>query len=232
MESHARLAISVEGMSAPVHPLMSRYLEAVLSGDREEALRVVLEEGFRKGESARVLDLDVVAATQREIGRLWQENKISVADEHQATAISQIVLSHLYPSLERAARVHKRVLVACVEGELHDMAARIATDLLDSYGFDTTFLGASCPTKELPPKIHQVKADALALSVTMSFHVHAAEEAVRWLRTVLPAAFPIILGGEAAIAIPTSIEGAIVSRGTAADLARTLREALGVPEVV
>lgn len=221
-------------MSAPIHPLMSRYLEAVLAGDRNEALRIVLEEGFRKGESARVLDLDVVAAAQREIGRLWQENRITVADEHQATAISQIVLSHLYPSFERGDRIGKRVLVACVDGELHDMAARIATDLLDSYGFDTTFLGASCPTSELPPKIRQVKADALALGVTMTFHIQAAREAVRFLRTQLGPDFPIVLGGEAAIAIPdaASFEGAIVSRGSAADLARTLRHALGVPEVV
>ena len=220
-------------MSAPVHPLLAHYLAAVLAGDRDEALRVVIDDGMKRGMAVRDLDLDVVAAAQREIGRLWQENRISVADEHQATAISQVVLAHLYPSLERAPRVHRRVLVACIEGEMHDMAARIASDLLDSYGFDTVFLGANCPTDSLAEKVRSTGSDALALSVTMTFHIVTARRAVRQLRAELGPDFPILIGGEAAIAIPdeSSFEGAIVSRGSsAADLAKRLRSLLGVEE--
>ncbi len=36
---------------------------------------------------------DVIQKTQREIGRLWQENRITIADEHVATAISQLALA-------------------------------------------------------------------------------------------------------------------------------------------
>ena len=220
-------------MSAPVHPLLARYLAAVLAGDRTEALRVVVDDGMARGVSARELDLDVVAAAQREVGRLWQENKISVADEHQATAIAQVVLAHLYPSLERAERVNRKVLVACVEGEMHDMAARIATDFLDSYGFDTVFLGTSCATSGLVETIRSTNADALALSVTMVFHVDTARRAVKHLRAELGPDFPILVGGEAVMAITddASFEGAIVSRGTAADLATRLRSLLGVESV-
>ena len=132
----------------------------------------------------------------------------------------------------RGPRLNRTVLVACVEGEMHDMAARIATDLLDSYGFDTVYLGANCPTDQLVPKIRSAHADALALSVTMTFHVATALRTVERLRSELGPDFPIIIGGEAAIAIPhdASFAGAIVSRGTGADLAKRLRSLLGVDD--
>ncbi|HET7402993.1 MAG TPA: B12-binding domain-containing protein, partial [Usitatibacter sp.] len=61
--------------------LFGRYLEAQLSGDRREAVRLVLEEGIGEGHSVRTLQAGVVQAAQREIGRLWQQNRISIAQE-------------------------------------------------------------------------------------------------------------------------------------------------------
>lgn len=204
--------------------LLPRYLAAQLAGDRREAVRLVVEEGLKGGLSARSIHLDVVAEAQREIGRLWQENRISVADEHQATAISQVVLSHLYGALERAPRLGKRVVVACVPGELHDMSARMASDLLESYGFDVAFLGASVPIPALLGKLRT--ADALALSVTMTFHIGAAREVVAEVRAALGERYPIVVGGEAAKGLV--IDGARISHGSALDLAAALEEVLRV----
>jgi len=208
------------------HPLAARYLAAQLSGDRREALRIVLEEGLARGMSAHEIHLDVVAVAQREIGRLWEENKISVADEHQATAISHVVLSHVYPSLVREPSTGRRVVVACVEGELHDMGARIAADLLDAAGFDVTYLGANVPTTSLVSKLRDVRADALALSVTMAFHVGSARDTVARVRLALGASFPIVASGLKHF--EGSLDGARLSTGSALDLVATIREALGV----
>src|SRR5688572_4354269 len=111
--------------------LRSDYLAALLHGERRAALKLVVEHGVRLG--ARVDDLHsaVIQECQREIGRLWQENLISIAQEHQATAISQLVLAHLYDLAPRAADNDKRVVVACVEGELHDFPSRLVADALD-----------------------------------------------------------------------------------------------------
>jgi MerR family transcriptional regulator, light-induced transcriptional regulator len=218
-------------MVAASHPLMSRYLAAQLAGDQREALRLVVDEGIGKGMTVREIHLNVVAEAQRELGRLWQENRITVADEHQATAISQLVLSHVYASLQRDQRIGKTIVVACVEGEQHEMAARIAADMLESAGFDVAFLGANVPTWSLVHKIRAVRADALALAVTMTFHLKAARDAITSIRETLGAEFPILVGGEAVVAAPDldAFLGVRVSRGSALNLLSTARRALGVP---
>jgi methanogenic corrinoid protein MtbC1 len=124
--------------------LRERYLAAQLRGDRRAALQVITEEGPRAGLDAAHLSR-VIGDAQREVGRLWQEDRISVAEEHIATAISQIALSFVYQLAKPRTPNGKRVLVACVEGELHDFPARLAADALDLAGFEVSFTAVMRP---------------------------------------------------------------------------------------
>ena len=75
---------------AVLEELREQFLAAQLAGDRREALRVVVEKGLQGANlAATELAVGVVAEAQRKIGELWQRNRISVADEHMATAIAQ-----------------------------------------------------------------------------------------------------------------------------------------------
>jgi len=58
--------------------LRARYLAAQLSGDRREAMRIVIVDGLERGVSVRELSDDVVGGAQREIGALWQRNELSI----------------------------------------------------------------------------------------------------------------------------------------------------------
>src|SRR5262249_4416722 len=108
--------MSADGTTArpALGELRARYLAAQLAGSRREALRLVLDEGLARGVPALDVELEVIQEAQREIGRLWQENAITVAEEHMATAISHMALSHLYEHAPRASTNGKKVLVACV----------------------------------------------------------------------------------------------------------------------
>jgi len=176
-------------------PLSRRYLAAQLAGDRREALRLILDEGISRGVDATVLYLDVVQEAQREIGRLWQADRVTVAQEHLATSISQLVMAHLYPHLRRKPRNGKRALVACVEGELHDMGGRMGADFLETAGFDVLFLGANCPTASLVSLVAAQRPDLVGLSATMSFHLEALARAIEEIRAVTGPSFPIVVGG-------------------------------------
>lgn len=176
--------------------LRTRYLAAQLRGDRREALRLVLEEGLASGASVRELSDAVVGAAQRELGEKWQRNEVSIAEEHMATAISNLVLAQLYERAEPAPANGKRILVACVEGELHELPARLVADALDTAGFQVRFLGASVPADTLVAMITSYRPDLLALSATMSFHASALREAVSRVRETHPT-LPIAVGGGA-----------------------------------
>ncbi len=187
-----------EATSVRLTALRGRYLAAQLQGDRREALRLIIQEGLEAGASVMDVQLKVIQEAQREIGRLWQENAISVAQEHMATAISTVALSHLYDRAARAPSNGKTVLVACVEGELHDFPARLVADALDLAGFEVRYLGASVPTDSLLRALEDMRPDLLALSVTMAFNVPALRRAVARVRAEA-GALPLAVGGGACL---------------------------------
>lgn len=174
--------------------LTDAYLRATLAGDAAEALRLAMEQGLSAGVSAAELELRMILPAQHEVGRLWQENRISVAQEHLATSISQLVMSHLYAHLPRPQPNGRRVLVACVEGEMHDLGARMGADFLEMSGFDVRFMGANVPAERLCAAVREHKPDLLGLSATVSVHWPALADAVAKVRTVAPM-LPIVIGG-------------------------------------
>lgn len=176
--------------------LFSRYLDAQLAGDRRTALRVVLDEGLAAGHPVESLQAHVVRAAQEEIGRLWQQNRISIAEEHMATAISHVVASRLFEEAKPRPRLERRVVVACVEGEFHEFPARLVADFLDLGGFDVLYLGANVPTDHLASMLEEARPDLLALSVTMSFNVPALRAALQRIRARFPS-LPVLAGGHA-----------------------------------
>ena len=176
--------------------LCERYVAAQLAGDRREALRLVLEDGLAQGHDVGELQARVVQAAQREIGRLWQINRISIAQEHMATAISHVVMSRLFDEARADPRLGKKIVVACIEGEYHEFPARIVADFLDLGGFDVRYLGANVPTDDLMRMLREEKPDLLALSVTMSFNVASLRRVVTRLRLEHPM-LPVLVGGHA-----------------------------------
>lgn len=181
-------------MTVSLAPLQESYLAAQLAGNRREALRLLVDEGILKGVPVTRLHLEVIQKAQWEIGRLWQENHISVAQEHMATAISQLALSHLYRHLPRDPSNGRMVMISCVEGELHELGARMASDFLEMAGFEVRFLGANVPTDHLVREVLEVKPNLLALSVTMTYHLPSLRAAVAAVREVSPL-LPMAVGG-------------------------------------
>jgi methanogenic corrinoid protein MtbC1 len=175
--------------------LRERYLTAQLAGDRREAMRLVLDEGLSKGE--RIVDLQskVIQSAQDELGRMWQQNRVTIAQEHMATAISELTLSALFEHAVPKASLGKKIVLACVEGEQHDLPARLVADLLDLEGFDVRFLGANVPHDDLVKTIVYERPDVIGLSVTMSFNVPQLRTAVERVRAVTDK--PIFIGGYA-----------------------------------
>ncbi len=192
---------SPSSISDNLSALTQRYLAAQLAGDRREALRLLVDEGLLRGIPLQDIHLKVIQPAQYEIGRLWQENRISVAQEHLATAISQLALSHLYRHLPRDPSNGKVVMLSCVEGELHEVGARVASDFLEMAGFDVRFLGANVPTSHLVRMVRDQTPDLLALSVTMTYHLPALRSALDQVRAAAPR-LPIAVGGLAFSWVP------------------------------
>lgn len=215
-------------MIAALDALRERYLRAQLSGDRREAVRLVTEDGLARGASVKEIQAGVIGAAQDEIGRLWQLNLVTIAQEHMATAISQLALAALFERAQPPPSRGKKIVIACVQGEQHDLPARLAADYLELDGFEVRFLGANVPHEDLGAIVRDEAPDVVGLSVTMSFNMAALREAITRLRVITAA--PIFVGGHAIELSRASAEalGVEVAGKAPDDLLATARRLAGV----
>ncbi len=162
--------------------LARQYLDALLRTDRHAASRMILAD-VEAGASVKDIYLNVFQPAQREIGRLWQTGRVTVAQEHYCSAATQLIMSQLYPYIFTGRRDKGRRLVACcVGGELHEIGLRMVADLLEMAGWDTYYLGANTPAATVLETLAQREADVLALSATIHFNIGALTELIDALR--------------------------------------------------
>jgi methanogenic corrinoid protein MtbC1 len=126
---------------------------------------------------------------------LWEQQKISVACEHLATAITERMMSLVQPQVFVGGCEHS-ILVACVADEYHQLGARMIADLCELRGWRGYFLGADTPLPDLLRAIEEHQPTVLGLSVSIFLNLPkllAAIDAVTQKYSELP----ILVGGQA-----------------------------------
>jgi len=205
--------------------LGASYLGAIRDGDRRRAFKVV-EDAHTAGLDLAATYLDLIQPALREIGRLWQLNLISVADEHLATAITQAAMARAY---ERAfawsTPLGRSLVAACVDVERHEVGLRMLCDLLDLEGWQTTYLGATVPVTSLVAMVQRRRPDAVAISAALSPHLLRVRAMVTAIREAMGDSCPlIIVGGRPFLENPSLATelGADATATNAADAVRVL----------
>ena len=123
-----------------------------------------------------------IAVPQYEIGRLWQTNRITVAEEHYCTAATQLIMSQLYPQIFASAKNGRTLIATCVAGDMHEIGVRMVADFFEMEGWNTYYLGANAPHSSVVATVIERKADVLAISATISCHVEAIRDLIRVVR--------------------------------------------------
>lgn len=161
--------------------LAQEYLQALLDSDRRRASELILD-AVQAGVPVKDIYLHVFQRSQYEIGRLWHLNRITIAHEHYCTAATQMVMSQLYPHIAVKRKGSRRMVAASVSGELHELGIRMVADFFEMAGWETLFLGANTPLPGIIKLLIEHKADVLAISATMTFHVSRVTAIIDALR--------------------------------------------------
>ena len=181
----------------PAGQLASRYLLAVLEGDRRKARETVLEVEPERMSIPQIY-LDVILPAQEEIGRMWLANEITVAEEHFATATTRSLMAQLLAKAPVRDAHGKTVMTAAVAGNRHDIGIQAVGDLLEMDGWKAIQLGADVPIGDLVAAIECFRADLLALSTTLSSHLPKLQETIEAVRNCdRCASIKILVGGRA-----------------------------------
>jgi methanogenic corrinoid protein MtbC1 len=180
-----------------LEPVCERYLEAALAGDRRLALALALD-ALALCPSPVELYERLFTRAQHELGRRWQDNRISVAHEHLASAVTQWVLVHLHARLPVAPGPLGKVVLFAVEGELHQLGLTLVADVLELDGWSVVLVGANTPTQAAVRAIEEHRPRAVGLGATMPASRAPTLEAVAALRVRWPS-LPLVLGGRALV---------------------------------
>ncbi|MFD7671557.1 cobalamin B12-binding domain-containing protein [Streptomyces anulatus] len=180
--------------SAPLDQLAEQLWEAVSSADEYTATELVLRM-LDDGADPETVLLDVVAKVQSRVGEEWAANRISVAQEHAATAINEraVAAVSVHPAA-RTAATRGRITVACVDGEWHGLPARLLAEVLKLRGWRVDYLGAQVPTPHLITHLHNTRADAVALSSSIATRLPTAHAAITACQAI---GVPVLVGGAA-----------------------------------
>lgn len=194
----AAVAACNQPLSAVVSPetVVVVFVQALLAGNRNAALNIA-RESVSDGKSVRDVYLYLLQPAMYEIGRLWQTNQITVAREHMATAITQYVMAQLFPLLGQSEGESRgRLVVAGVQGELHQIGAMMVADVLESDGWQVRFLGSNMPHSGILETMEQEAASVLCISTTILFNIPKSVELIRSVRTRFPGV-SVVVGGAA-----------------------------------
>jgi len=141
----------------------------------------------------------ILLPLQRRVGELWHDGRVSIAIEHYVTKVVQQKLFSVMNQLP-INEFGPRVLIACPEGEWHEIGAQAAAYVAATRGCQVYYLGPNLPTSALASFCERVKPDLVLLSLAV---VMSDEEGRRLLQELegLSARWPVAVGGSGARAM-------------------------------
>ena len=141
----------------------------------------------------------ILLPLQRRIGELWHEGRVKVGIEHYVTKLVQQKLFSVMNQMP-VNELGPRVLIACPEGELHEIGAQAVAYIAASHGCHVYYLGPNLPTSELLSFCDRISPDLILLSL---IDIKSEVDALRQLKDLEPIAsqWPVAVGGQGARAI-------------------------------
>lgn len=178
------------------------FFKTLLAMDRQRCSNLL--DGFLDRDiSTFDLYVHLFQRALHEIGRKWELAELTVADEHAATAIVENLMSTLYPKIFQSSRKGRKALISCVEGEYHQIAAKMVADVFEMEGWDGIFVGGNTPHADLVAMSKRVQPDIIGISVSLDNHLKSLDELLPRLKLAVPDA-KLIVGGQALLRMAES----------------------------
>ncbi len=141
----------------------------------------------------------ILLPLQRRVGELWHEGRLNVAVEHYVTKIIQQKLFSVMNQLP-VNEFGPRVVIACPEGEAHEIGAQAVAYLAATRGCHVYYLGPNLPNSDLRALCERIRPDLVLLSLTEIKSDAAARHLMHELES-LSTQWPVAIGGQGARAI-------------------------------
>jgi methanogenic corrinoid protein MtbC1 len=179
-----------------------KYLDALLSGDREIA-RDILAAAQANGMSYREIYTEIFERVLIEVGTLWETGRIDVFQEHFISAMTELFMGAISEQFPSPSLPYTAIGIT-VGGEMHHIGMRMVLDFLALEGWNTRYLGTNLPTTSVLEALRETRADLLCISVTMAYNRNQLADLVEVVRSHPECGnIRILVGGRALNEEPT-----------------------------
>ncbi len=148
--------------------LIKEARQTILDADEDRALQII---DTALAEEIDILELlqEGFAAGNREVGDLFESGKLSLPELIFSTEVMKKVLE-VVESLPGASKesVKGRVLLATVDGDVHDIGKGMVASTMKSYGIDVIDIGREVPVDTIIEKAKEFKVDIIGTSALLT----------------------------------------------------------------
>jgi 5-methyltetrahydrofolate--homocysteine methyltransferase len=148
-------------------PLAERLARAVVEGSKT-GLEEDLEQALADPRWPTPLEIinSPLMAGMSEVGRLFNDNQLIVAEVLQSAEVMKAAVSYLEPHMDKAGGSSSRgkVLLATVKGDVHDIGKNLVDIVLSNNGFTVVNLGIKVPSERLIQAVREHQPDVIGLS--------------------------------------------------------------------
>jgi len=182
-------------------PLEQRLARAVVEGSKtglEDDLELALADE-RWPNPMEIINGPLMAGMS-EVGRLFNDNQLIVAEVLQSAEVMKAAVSYLEPHMEKAvdgsSSSRGKVLLATVKGDVHDIGKNLVDIVLSNNGFEVVNLGIKVPSERLIQAVRDHHPDIIGLSGLL---VKSAQQMVLTAGDFAAAGIetPLLVGGAA-----------------------------------
>lgn len=176
-------------------PLDERLARYIIEGSKD-GLIDDLNEARQDRKPLDIINGPLMAGMD-EVGRLFNNNELIVAEVLQSAESMKAAVAHLEPFMEKTAEALKgTVILATVKGDVHDIGKNLVEIILSNNGYRVVNLGIKVPPETLIEAYREHRPDIIGLSGLL---VKSAQQMVVTAQDLYNAGVscPILVGGAA-----------------------------------
>lgn len=197
-EQPAANTVTADSGAAPLD-IKEQLAAAIVAGDCEGIVPLV-RQALEQGLDSMAVSNEGLLPGLEEVGRRFADNRIFLPQVMQSAETMQAAFRFIKENLVGEGAVSLgRILMATVEGDIHDIGKNIVCTLLENHGFEVIDLGKNVPADRILAVAVAERVDAVGLSALMTTTLQQMEVTINRLRA-------------AGVKVFTMVGGAVVSQ--------------------
>ncbi|CAG1066670.1 5-methyltetrahydrofolate--homocysteine methyltransferase [uncultured bacterium] len=159
-----------------------RLKQAIINGDEENIVSLV-EEALKEGWEPLKISNEALVPGLEEVGRLFASNRYYLPQVMLSADTMKKAFGRLKVEMKgRRGPALGKVLLATVEGDIHDIGKNIVATLLENHGFEVLDLGKNVPADRIVEEAEKNKVDIVGLSALMTTTVLEMDTVIKRLK--------------------------------------------------